>query len=166
MSAPPVELFRRLTNGVYIVGVAHDDRADAFTAAWISQVSFDPLLLALSINPRHASFPLLIAGGVYAVTVLRSGQLEVARHFGTQSGREIDKLAGRRWKAVLGGAPVLLDGAAYLECRVIGRHDAGDHEIVLGHVIGGRVLAADAPPMLYGETGNMDGSAELYPDRF
>jgi flavin reductase (DIM6/NTAB) family NADH-FMN oxidoreductase RutF len=166
MSASPIELCRCLTNGLYVVGVAHDHRTDAFTAAWISQVSFDPLLLALSINPQHASFPLLIAGGVFAVTVLRDGQLELARHFGTQSGREVDKLAGRRWQAALGGAPVLMDGAAYLECRVIGRHDAGDHEIVLGQVVGGRVLAADASPMLYAETGNLDGSAELYPESF
>lgn len=166
MSAPPIELFRRLSNGLYVVGVAHGDRTDAFTAAWISQVSFDPLLLALSINPEHASFPLLIAGGVFAVTVLRNGQLEAARHFGTMSGHEVDKLAGWHWEAALGGAPVLLDGAAYLECRVTGRCAAGDHEIVVGEVVGGRVLAPDASPMLYAETGDMDGSAELFPKSF
>lgn len=163
MSERPIELLRRLTNGVYVVGVAHGGLTDAFTATWISQVSFDPLLLALSINPGHASFPLLVSGGVFAVTVLRSGQLEAARHFGTQSGREVDKLAGRRWQAGIGGAPVLMDGAAYLECRVVGRHGTGDHEIVVARVVGGRVLAADASPMLYAETGNLDGSADLYP---
>ena len=55
MSDTPLDLFRRLTNGLYVVGVAHGDRRDAFTAAWITQVSFQPLLLALSINPTHAS---------------------------------------------------------------------------------------------------------------
>ena len=56
MSSRPIDLFRRLTNGLYVVGVAHDDRRDAFTAAWVTQVSFEPLLLALSINPSHASY--------------------------------------------------------------------------------------------------------------
>ena len=48
-------LFRRLTLGVYVVGVAHDGQRDAFTAAWLMQVSFEPLLLALSVNPANAS---------------------------------------------------------------------------------------------------------------
>jgi flavin reductase (DIM6/NTAB) family NADH-FMN oxidoreductase RutF len=44
-------LFQRLTQGVYVVGVAHEEARNAFTAAWVMQVSFDPLLLALSVNP-------------------------------------------------------------------------------------------------------------------
>src|SRR5438105_2575087 len=61
VSVSPVEAaFRRLTLGVYVVGVGGDGRADAFTAAWIIQASFDPLLLALSINRQHASYPLLL----------------------------------------------------------------------------------------------------------
>jgi flavin reductase (DIM6/NTAB) family NADH-FMN oxidoreductase RutF len=162
----PLELFRRLTNGLYVVGVAHGEQRDAFTAAWITQVSFDPLLLALSINPAHASYPILQAAGVFGVSILRRGQLDLARHFGTQSGRTVDKLAGQRWQAALGGAPVLLDAAAYLECRVIDSHVAGDHELVLAEVVGGRVLAAEAAPMTYAETGDLDGSAELYPTTF
>ena len=38
-------LFQRLTQGVYAVGVAHGAVRNAFTAAWVMQVSFDPLLL-------------------------------------------------------------------------------------------------------------------------
>jgi flavin reductase (DIM6/NTAB) family NADH-FMN oxidoreductase RutF len=52
-------LFRRLSSGVYVIGVADGERRDAFTAAWVMQVSYDPLLLALSINPNHASYPIL-----------------------------------------------------------------------------------------------------------
>jgi flavin reductase (DIM6/NTAB) family NADH-FMN oxidoreductase RutF len=162
----PLEIFRRLTNGLYVVGVAHGDDRDAFTAAWITQVSFDPLLLALSINPSHASFPILAAANAFSVSVLRRGDLELARHFGTQSGREVDKLAGQRWQAALEGAPVLLDGVAYLECRVAGRHAAGDHVLVLGQVVGGRLLSPEAAPMTYAETGDLDGSSELYPPTF
>ena len=166
MSDRPLELFRRLTSGVYVVGVAHGGRSDAFTAAWIMQVSFDPLQVVLSINPAHASYPLLIAAGVFAVSVLSQSQMELARHFGTQSGRAVDKLAGQRWEVALGGAPVLLDALAYLKCRVVGRYPAGDHELVLGQVVGGRVLDPKAVPLTYAETGNLDGSAELYPSTF
>jgi flavin reductase (DIM6/NTAB) family NADH-FMN oxidoreductase RutF len=39
------------------------------------------------------------------------------------------------------GAPILKDCLAYLDCRVINQMDSGDHTIVLGEVLGGRVLA-------------------------
>jgi flavin reductase (DIM6/NTAB) family NADH-FMN oxidoreductase RutF len=166
MSDAPIELFRRLTHGLYVVGVAHDGRRDGFTAGWITQVSFQPLFLALSINPTHASYPLLVAAGAFTVNVLRRGQFELARHFGTLSGRDTDKLAGQRWAPGPGGAPILLDAAACLECHVAARHAAGDHELVVAQVTGGRVLDAAAAPMTYAETGNLDGSAALFPGSF
>jgi len=98
------ELFHRLTLGVYVIGVADGERRDAFTAAWVMQVSFDPLLLALSINPGNASYPLLHAGGGFTVNVLKKGELELAKRLGTRSGRELDKLAGLEWRAGRNGA--------------------------------------------------------------
>lgn len=158
-------LFHQLTHGVYVIGVAHGERRDGFTAAWLMQVSFDPLLLALSINPTNASYPLLRLGGGFTVSVLKRGQLELARRFGTQSGRDHDKLAGLRWRPGRHGAPILEDALAYFECELSGSLRAGDHELLLGRVIDGRVLADDAVPMGYAETGDMDGSGALYPPR-
>jgi len=159
-------LFHRLTQGVYVIGVADGERRDAFTAAWVMQVSFDPLLLALSVNPGNASAPILHAGRSFTVNVLRRGQLDLARRFGTRSGRDEDKLAGVPWRAGGRGAPILEDALAWFECDLQASLPAGDHELVLGRVTGGRLEAPDAEPMTYAETGAMDGSAELYPEQF
>ena len=129
-------LFRRISLGVYVVGVADGERRDAFTAAWVTQVSFDPPLLALSVNPQNASSPILRAGGAFTVSVLKQGQLELARRFGTRSGREEDKLAGIRWYPGRSGAPILDEALAYF-----------------------------AVPMTYTETGDLDGSRALYQPR-
>ena len=162
----PLSLLRRLTNGLYVVGVAHGIKRGGFTAAWITQVSFDPLLIALSVNPGHASFPLLTGAGAFAISILGQGQLELARHFGTQTGRSIDKFATQRWQPAAGGAPVLSDAIAYLDCRIVACHPAGDHALMLSEVVGGAILTEDVLPMNYAETGNLDGSAALYPPRF
>ena len=160
------ELFRKLTVGVYVVGVAHGEQRDAFTAAWVMQISFEPLLLALSVNPDNASYPLLRAGGGFTVNVLRQGQLESARRFGTQSGRDQDKLAGIGWRRGHKGAPILDDAVAYFDCVLTASMQSGDHELVFGRVIDGRILAPEARPLTYAETGDMDGSSALYPTRF
>ena len=159
-------LFRRLTLGVYVIGVSDGKRKDAFTAAWIMQASFDPLLLAISINPGNASYELLHASGWFTVNILKQGQLELARHFGTKSGRDQDKLDRMRTRPGRAGSPILEDALAYLECELEGRTRAGDHELVLGRVVDGRILDAKAAPLTYAETGDMDGSSALYPSDF
>jgi flavin reductase (DIM6/NTAB) family NADH-FMN oxidoreductase RutF len=165
-SSAPAAVFSRLSNGVYIIGVAHDGRVNAFTAAWLTQVAFDPLLLTLSINPEHASYPMLTASRAFGVSVLGRGQMELARRFGTRSGRETDKLAGIAWRPGTLGAPLLLEAAAWLECRVTDTVAAGDHELIVARVVGGAVRDGSLAPMTYGETGDLDGSDALFPAAF
>ena len=157
-------LFQRLTQGVYVVGVAHGEARNAFTAAWVMQVSFDPLLLALSINPQHTSYALLKQGGAFSVNVLKKGQLELAAHYG-QSARA-DKMAATTWTAGRTGAPLLRECLAWFECQLVSEHLAGDHILALGKVIDGKLLDSSAEPMTYRETGAMDGASALFPDIF
>jgi flavin reductase (DIM6/NTAB) family NADH-FMN oxidoreductase RutF len=162
--ADVADLFRRVTTGVYVIGVADGDRRNAFTAAWLTQVSFDPLLLALSVNREHASYPLLLGGGGFVVNVLRRDQLQLAQAFGTSSGRDQDKLAGIPWHPAPSGAPILTQAIAWLDCRLHDRVAAGDHEIILGRPVAGELVEPDASPLLYPDTGELDGSRELYPE--
>jgi len=151
-------LFQRLTLGVYVIGVADAERRNAFTAAWVTQVSFDPPLLAVSINPVNASYAILRSGRSFVVNVLERGQLELARRFGTRSGRDDDKLSGIAWSPGRHGAPILEQAVAYFDCEVGDVLRCGDHDLVVGRVIDGRILAPFAAPMTYAETGDMDGS--------
>jgi flavin reductase (DIM6/NTAB) family NADH-FMN oxidoreductase RutF len=157
-------LFQRLTQGVYVVGLAHGQARNAFTAAWVMQVSFDPLLLALSINPQHSSYALLKQGGAFSVNVLKKGQLDLAARF-SQAARA-DKLASIAWTEGRTCAPLLQGCLAWFECRLVSEHPAGDHVLALGRVIDGRLLDAEAEPMIYSETGALDGASALFPDAF
>ena len=158
------ELFKRITCGVYVVGVAAAGRKNAFTAAWIMPVSFDPLLLGLSIHPRHASYALLREGRAFSVNVLGADQMELARRFGTPGC--IDKLAGLAWREGLRGVPVLEDVPAWFECEWTAEYPAGDHVLVLGRVAGGALREPAAELLGYRATGDMDGAAALYPRGF
>jgi len=164
MSGSVTALFQRLTQGVYVVGVAQGEVRNAFTAAWVMQVSFDPLLLTLSISPHHSSYRLLQEGHAFSVNVLKKGQLDLAEHFGQPA--DADKLAGTEWTRGELGVPLLRNALAWFECQVVDEHPAGDHVIVLGRVVNGKLLDAEAEPMSYRETGAMDGASTLFPDAF
>ena len=162
----PHELFRRLTTGVYVVTASDGGQSDGFTAAWLTQVAFEPLLLALSVNPGNATWPLMQRSGRFVINVLKAGQHDLARHFGTVSGRDTDKLSVARVIRPDAGATVLADAAAWLDCRLEQQIAAGDHIVVMARVTGGDLLDSGAVPLRYADTGNMDGSAALYPSAF
>ena len=165
MSGSIPALFQRLTQGVYVVGVAHGDARNAFTAAWVMQVSFDPLLLALSINPHHSSYGLLREGRAFSINVLKKSQLELAAHYGQPASAD-KKLTLTEWTTDRIGLPLLREALAWFECQVLCEYPAGDHVLVLGKVIGGKLLDSEAEPMAYRQTGEMDGASALFPDVF
>jgi len=158
------ELFQQITHGVYIVGVTHRGEDNAFTAAWLMQLSFDPPLLALSVNPHHRSYALLMESAVFSVNVLGEGQLYLAKHFAQPAGA--NKLAGVPWCRKTTGAPVLSDAIAYFDCRLRRRVSAGDHELIMGQVVDGQILGPGVSPLVYREAAHLDGSKDLFPKRF
>lgn len=159
-------LFKTLSCGVYVVGVAHKERRNAFTAAWVAQLSYRPLLLGLSVNPRNFSYRLIKTGRVFALSVLAQEQVDLAHRFGTRSGRAEDKLAASSWRTAQTGAPVLNEALAYFDCRLHFTRRAGDHVLVVGQVIDGALLRTDARPLIYAQTGELDGAETLYTTRF
>jgi len=152
-------IFKHITQGVYVISVNNGEQKNAFTAAWVMQVSFDPPLLCFSINPKHHSYKLLQQGRVCCISVLNNKQYAAAEHFGKSNIK--DKMAGYEWKETKSKAPALADSLAYFDCHVDHFSDAGDHKLVICKVIDAAILNAGSP-MLYGDTGDMDNSSELY----
>src|SRR5512136_1455988 len=114
MSAAIGKLFQTLTHGVYVVGVAHDNRFSAFTASSVMHVSYNPLQLALSINTHHSSYGPLKASGVFSVNVLKRGQLDFAANYAKPASSS--KMAFAAWSPGRTQAPLLRDALARFEC--------------------------------------------------
>jgi len=153
------QLFKTLSHGVYVIGVSDGERHNAFTAAWVMQASFNPPLLAISINPANYSYQLLQTGRICTVNVLGRHQYAIAEHFG-RSGIK-DKMAGYDWLRAKTGAPILATSLAYFDCQLTHITEAGDHKLAVCEVIAAGKLH-DGLPLLYSQTGNMDGATGLY----
>ena len=141
------------------------------TRRWALSLGAVALATTLASGPAGAAEVEVLhwwtsGGEASALNVLKKDQLGLARRFGMQSGRDVDKLAGLKWRPGSAGAPILEEAIAYFDCELTGSMPAGDHDLVVGRVIDGRLLARDAEPMVYAETGDMDGSGALYPSKF
>jgi flavin reductase (DIM6/NTAB) family NADH-FMN oxidoreductase RutF len=146
------QALRRIVHGVYVIGVCDGERRNAFTATWITQISFEPPLVAVGVRKDSLSFGMIEASGVFTVNLLGAGQKPLAQHFIKPAHLGGDKLAGVPHRAGSTGAPILEEAPAFLECRVQAIHPAGDHSIVVGEVVEAG-LGKAAEPLTLKETG-------------
>jgi flavin reductase (DIM6/NTAB) family NADH-FMN oxidoreductase RutF len=134
-------VLRSFTYGLYAVSAGHDGERGIFTANWLTQVSFDPPLVALSVERDSATLKLIRASGRFVVTPLRSDQRELAGDLGRPRARAGDKFAvyDLPAKRTASGDPVFDGGLGYCVCAVQSETAAGDSVVFIGEVIEAQV---------------------------
>ena len=130
---------RLFTYGLYAVGVSRGGEKNLFTANWLTQVSFDPPLIALSVEDDSHSIELLRDNGVFAISVFASDDREKAGALGKRWELRPNKIDEVEYELGITGCPILTDALGAIECRVTGSMPAGDSTIFLGEVILARV---------------------------
>lgn len=140
----------RFATGVCAVTSLLDGRDHAMTANAFASVSLEPLLVVVSVAEDTRFLEAVLGSGVWGVSVLPATARDVADWLAS-SGRplvgQLDRVPHHRgpWTGV-----ALVDGAlATLECRTTAVHPAGDHQLVVGEVVGVDVAAVPSDPLLY-----------------
>jgi flavin reductase (DIM6/NTAB) family NADH-FMN oxidoreductase RutF len=129
------EALRLFTYGLYAVSVRAGERRNAFTANWLSQVSFDPPLVALSVDNTAASLELIRAAGRFVVNVYDAEQRELAGRLGKTLSRSPEKLEGIALGETASGQPYLRETLGWVEVAVERELPAGDSTLFLARVV-------------------------------
>ncbi|MCC6245221.1 MAG: flavin reductase family protein [Gemmatimonadaceae bacterium] len=148
MSIDP-DLFRsvlgRFASGITIVTTRDADGRDhGMTVSAFSSVSLDPPLVLVCVANDATMAPVMADTTSFAVSILSARQEPLSRRF---SGKIDDRFADVLFTRGTLGNVVLDDALASIDCRVVARHAAGDHVIVIGEVAGGEVR--ESRPLLY-----------------
>lgn len=104
-----------------------------FTANSFTSVSLDPPILLVCLAHTAASYDMFCRADTFAVNVLSASQEDIAKVFAT---RGADKFATVAWHAGTRGAPLIDGSLARFDCAMHQRVTAGDHDILLGRVLG------------------------------
>lgn len=139
------EALRLFTYGLYAITSGNEEQRNAFTANWVSQVSFDPPLVALSIENDSVSLPIIRRTGLFAINVYSADQRDLAGQLGKSLIKHPEKIDDLSFGSGETGCPVLLQCAAYIECRVGDEMPAGDSTLLLAQVEGATVLRRAEP---------------------
>ena len=160
VALPPLDLdakkavLRQLTYGLYAVTAEHNGERGVFTANWLTQVSFDPPLLALSVERDSATLPLIQASGRFAVCPFRDDQRELAGNLGRPRRRTGDKFAAYGLSTLTSVSGVVVLGASlgYVVGEVVDSIVAGDSLLLIADVVEAAVFA-DGPPLTMRDAG-------------
>jgi flavin reductase len=126
-------LFREVPSPVSVVTVDVAGQAAGLTVDSIVPLSIDPPLVGIALRRHAALHELLRQAGAFAISVLASGQEQLAQHFargvppiGLWTGIETSK----------GGldAPLIEGALGWIECRLSSELLAGDHTFFVGEV--------------------------------
>jgi flavin reductase (DIM6/NTAB) family NADH-FMN oxidoreductase RutF len=156
--ADPVEydkLRRRvlwtMPTGLYVVGSRHGERRNAMTANWVLQVSFEPKLVAVSIERHALTHELVAAGRAFTVNVVDREDRAIVRKFTKPV--DVDIAAGTLngiafHDSPRTGAPVLDQAVAYVDCEVRQEVDCGTSTLFLGEIVDAAFQKDEATPVL------------------
>jgi len=125
----------RFPTGVTVVTAGRETPC-GMTANAFTSVSLEPPLILVCVDRSAAVYKTVLASGSFGVSMLASGQEQMARYFADHSrprgAGEFNTIA---WSPGPGtGAPILDGALAWLDCSLVTSHDGGDHEIFIGSV--------------------------------
>jgi flavin reductase (DIM6/NTAB) family NADH-FMN oxidoreductase RutF len=146
------QVLRTFTYGLYAVSCAHEGEVNVFTANWLTQVSFDPPLLAVSVENNSKSLPMILRSRKFTVNVLRSGDRELAGKLGKSALQHPDKLANITFHQGPNGCPILEDALDWVACEVIHTVEAGDSTLIVAEVVDVGILS-EGQPLTMAEAG-------------
>lgn len=140
-------VLRQFTYGLYAVAARHDGERGIFTANWLSQVSFDPPLVVVSVERASSTLPLIEASQQFAVAPLAAGQRELAGALGKPKVRAGDKYEALALdvRPTRSGILIPSHSLGYVACNVRSITDAGDSVLVLGEVVEAVSFSEEAP---------------------
>lgn len=129
------KILRMIPYGIYVL-TARSPNGDiaAATVNWVTQVSFDPPLVALGVKPDSGAYAALTESGDFAMNFLGKGQEGLAFTFFKPAEISDGKISGEIYRDGANGAPVLESALGCIECRVVDVVQKGDHHTVIGEV--------------------------------
>lgn len=125
---------RMIPYGLYVLGAKAGDETNAGAVNWVTQTSFSPPLVAMGVKRDSGLYAALKQSGQFALSFLESGQKDIAFSFFKPTAVEGGTINGHAFEVFETGAPVISAAPAWIEGKIVGELDLGDHSCVVGEV--------------------------------
>ena len=139
------EVMFRLSYGLFIVTAKDGEKDNGCIANTVMQVTAEPNQVALTLNKKNLTHDMIAKTGLFNVSVLsENSKFQTYKHWGFQSGRDVDKLEEITYNRAENGIVYIEGGTnAFLSAKVVSMTDLGTHTLFLAEVTDGQVLSPE-----------------------
>lgn len=140
----------KLPYGLYIVGSRAGDRLNGMTLNWATQVSFEPKLVAISVESEAYTHELVLEGKAFSLNIIDREDRTIVRKFVKPV--EVDPgartLNGFAYHERKTGCPILDQAVAFVDCTLWKSVPTGSHTLFIGEVVDCGFLKDEDTPVL------------------
>ena len=139
-----------LSYGLFVLTAKDGDKDNGCIVNTVTQVTTEPNRIVVAVNKLNFTHDMISKTGEFNVSILTEGsKFETYKHFGFQSGKDIDKFESIEFKRAANGITYIANETnAYLSAKVVSKTDLGTHTLFLADVTDGEVLSGD-PSVTY-----------------
>lgn len=140
----------KLSYGVFMLSTKTKSKVNGCITNTCIQVANSPERVAISVLNSNYTCDLIKESGVFALSLLdETCTFETIKHFGFQSGRNVDKFAGLSFPKDVNGIPYLgWQTCAVLSCKVVESLDLGSHTLFIAEILDAETIN-DKNPLTY-----------------
>ncbi len=137
------EAMYKISYGLYMLTTTDGEKQNGCIVNTVSMITDDPKRIVVFVNKANYSETLLKKTGVFNVSVLTENTpFDLFKQFGFQSGKEVDKFAGKTYPASENGLYYLPDFAnAMMSAKVVDSYDYGSHTLFVAEVTEAKKLS-------------------------
>ncbi len=141
------KVMQKLSYGLFVLTTKDGDKDNGCIINTAIQVTSEPNRISIAVNKGNYTHDMVLKTGVFNISILsEAAQFGTFKHFGFQSGRDVDKSVGITFKRSANGV-IYLDSAevnAYISGKVIHTVDLGTHTLFIADVTAGEALSSIA----------------------
>lgn len=145
------DVMARVPAGVVVVSTRLGDEYRGLTASSLVSISLDPPMVLVGLERTSATRGAVLEAKAFNVNVLTRTQEFIADRFAGRAPAVDPRWASLPHRAGSNGIPLIEGCAAWLECRLVAVHPAGDHDVCVGEVAWAEPGAGD-PLILWDRT--------------
>ncbi len=140
----------KLSYGLFVLTARENDSDNGCIVNTVAQVTTSPNRVTVAVNKQNLTHDMILSTGAFNASILSvDAPFEVYKHFGFQSGRDVNKFPGEGFPRSENGLIYVPAAAcAYLSGRVVSATDLGTHTLFLADVTDAAVLT-QADPATY-----------------
>ncbi len=124
----------RVPAGVVVISARTENGYRGLTASSLVSISVDPPMVVVGLERKSATRAAVAEARAFNVSVLTRSQEFIADRFAGRAPAMDPEWEGVPHRLGGNGIPLVEGSAAWLECRLVEIHPAGDHDICVGEV--------------------------------